>query len=287
MRRIVAPRFFGGSDPEVTSGALISRETAPMSTELERNLAPLLCGRFGTPFRHLSEIDSTNSEALRWAVGDGVSEGALVVADTQSAGRGRWGRSWFGSADGSLMFSLVLRPPAAALDLLTTTVGVATVEAVRELGVADAGLKWPNDVVVGGRKLAGILVESQSSGTDVIAIAGVGLNLDLEHLELPDDVAGRSTSLVGEGVSAERARVLAAVLSWFEPLYDSLATPEGRSRVVSLASERSVLLGREVTLTTADGAATSGVAEAITPDGALRLAGHPEPFRAGEVTLKA
>lgn len=263
-----------------------------MTSELASELRPLLCGTFGAPLRHLDEVDSTNSEALRWATtATPAPEGAVVIADFQTAGRGRWGREWLGAPGGSLMVSVVLRPklPADRLDLLTTTVGVATVEAIRETTGADALLKWPNDVVVDGRKLAGILVESHSSkGAVEVAIAGIGVNLDLSGAPLPDDIARRAVSVaeLTPGSAPSRAQVLAAILSWLEPLYASLATDTGAEEVVRLATEHSAILGREVELRFADDTTRTGTARRVLADGSLEVE-FPEGLeavRAGEIT---
>lgn len=251
----------------------------------------LLSGRFGRAIRHLTEIDSTNSEALRWAT-DPVApapDGAVVIADAQTAGRGRWGRTWVSGAHTSLMFSLILRPslPADRLELLTTLMGVATVEAIVEAAGVEAGLKWPNDVVAGGRKLAGILVESQSrAGRIETMVAGVGINLDLRDANLPDEIAERATSIAElEVMVPDRAVLLAAILSWAEPLYDNLWTDAGPAEVVALASARSVVLGAEVTLLLPDGGTSTGLARRLAADGSLvvDLPGGERRVRSGEV----
>lgn len=251
----------------------------------------LLCGRFGRAIRHLEEIDSTNLEALRWAADEAspAPDGAVVVADLQSEGRGRWGRTWVAGPASSLMFSLVLRPslPPDRLELLTTLMGVATAEAVAEVTGLKTGLKWPNDVVVNGRKLAGILVESQSRGGRIeTVVAGVGINLDLSGVDLPEEVAARATSIAELGVAVPgRPQLLAAILSWAEPLYDNLWTDAGPPEVVALAGARSVVLGAEVTLRLSDGRTSTGVARRLLADGSLVVA-FPDgerPVRSGEI----
>jgi BirA family transcriptional regulator, biotin operon repressor / biotin---[acetyl-CoA-carboxylase] ligase len=255
-----------------------------MTSDLVASVRPLLCGDFGARLVHLDEIDSTNSEALRLAADPEVPEGTVVVADSQTAGRGRWGRTWVSEPGKSLTFSILLRPTARP-DLITTCVGVAVTEAVRELTGVDAGLKWPNDVVVDGRKLAGILVESQTDPTGgFTAVAGIGINLQ----DPPSEVAAPVTSLanVSLGPAPARHEVLAAVLSWFEPLYRSLGTQQGANQIVDRASELSTVLGKEVTLAFADGHSQTGMAIALDPSGALIVGSSngSETFRAGEIT---
>ncbi|MDQ3940065.1 MAG: biotin--[acetyl-CoA-carboxylase] ligase, partial [Actinomycetota bacterium] len=124
-----------------------------------------LRGRFGRPLRYHESIDSTNRDALEWAAA-GAPEGAVVTTDHQTAGRGRWGRSWSSTPGRLLQLSVILRPglPVTDAGVVTTAVGLACAESVDELTGVPAQIKWPNDVTVGGRKLAGILVESVVTG---------------------------------------------------------------------------------------------------------------------------
>ncbi|MBA3348995.1 MAG: biotin--[acetyl-CoA-carboxylase] ligase, partial [Actinobacteria bacterium] len=136
-------------------------------------------GSLGRPARWFDAIGSTNDEAWAWAR-DGAPEGALVVADHQTQGRGRWDRAWVDRAGSSLMFSVVLHPHGAieAVSLLTTAAGLACAEAVEAVSGLRTGLKWPNDVTLGGKKLAGLLVESATLGGRVeTAVVGCGVNV--------------------------------------------------------------------------------------------------------------
>src|SRR5680860_1413471 len=131
-----------------------------------------LRGRWGRPLRFFEEIESTNSEALEWAE-EGAPEGAAVVADHQSAGRGRLGRTWLSEPGAVLPLSVVLRPrlPPDRFGLLSAAAGVATAEAIAEVSGLSCRLKWPNDVTISGRQVAGILHESRVSTAGVPAIA--------------------------------------------------------------------------------------------------------------------
>jgi BirA family biotin operon repressor/biotin-[acetyl-CoA-carboxylase] ligase len=260
-----------------------------MSDALKRDLERLLCGRMGRPIRHLASVGSTNEEASAWAAG-GAPEGALVVADEQTAGRGRWGRTWLSSPGASLTFSLVLRPavPTDRLGLLPSTVGVAVAEAIEELTSLAVSLKWPNDVTFEGRKLAGILVETRVEGSHVAsAIAGVGVNIGWKENDVPDEIAERASSLAIE-LGAEppgRAALIASILSWFEPLYDSLTSGPGVDEILERATARSELIGREVAIRRVDGTASTGRAMRLLPSGALEIAVGDElhAIEAGEV----
>ena len=260
-----------------------------MSDPLKTDLESLLCGRLGRPIRHVASVGSTNSEALAWAAG-GAPEGAVVIADEQTAGRGRWGRTWLSGGESSLTFSLVLRPdiPADRLGLLPLTVGVAVAEAVEELTSLGVSLKWPNDVTYGGRKLAGILVETRVEGSKVVAVvAGVGVNIGWEPDEIPDEIADRASSLAIE-LGAEpptRAELIASILSWFEPLYDSVLSGMGVAALLARATARSELLGESVVIRGADGVESTGRALRLLPTGALEvdLGGEVRAIEAGEV----
>ena len=259
-----------------------------MSDPLKRDLDRLLCGRMGRPVRHLESVGSTNSEALAWALA-GAPEGAVVIADEQTAGRGRWGRTWLSGGEASLTFSFILRPalPPDRLGLLPLTVGVAVAEAIEELTSLPVSLKWPNDVTYEGRKLAGILVESRVEGPDIVAIAGVGVNIGWNAAEVPDEIAGRASSLAIEvgAVPPSRAALVASMLSWFEPLYDSLDSARGVDEVLARATQRSELLGEEVLMRASDGSESTGKALRLLPSGALEVEfdGQLRAVDAGEV----
>jgi BirA family biotin operon repressor/biotin-[acetyl-CoA-carboxylase] ligase len=249
--------------------------------------------RWGAPRRVFSSIGSTNAEALEWAR-RGAPEGALVVADHQTAGRGRWGRTWLDREGGSLMFSIVLRPPLVAEDsgLLPTAVGAAVAEGLERATGLPAQLKWPNDVMVRGRKLAGILLETSLAGPALdFAVAGVGINVGVDVAELGDELRDRATSVTAEvarsgaGVVPSRAELLAALVRAMEEAHPLLSDDRGRREIVRRASRRSAVLGREVTVQGTDGARITGLARELSLTGALVVEGPGGPVQlvAGEV----
>jgi BirA family transcriptional regulator, biotin operon repressor / biotin---[acetyl-CoA-carboxylase] ligase len=264
--------------------------------------------RFGRPRRDLEVTGSTNADALAWAERD-APEGALVVAEHQTAGRGRWGRRWESVPGGSLLFSLVLRPqrPAHELALLTTALGVAVAEGVEESCGLECRLKWPNDVSVSGRKLAGVLVETRFAGdpssprprrgdsssprprrgdsaTVSVAVAGVGVNLDWPNV--PAELADRATSVgaelrrLGRPAAVDRDAALEAILVRFELLYPAVL--ESPRDVLDSAAARSEILGRDVTIRMADGSILEGRAARLLAGGELEVASA-----AGAVTVEA
>jgi BirA family biotin operon repressor/biotin-[acetyl-CoA-carboxylase] ligase len=181
-------------------------------------------GRLGTGWPDpvlLEETGSTNDD-LKARARAGAPEWTALLARRQRAGRGRLGREWV-SPEGNLFVSVLLRPEAALAGLLPLTAGLAVAEALEGVSI-DARLKWPNDVLVGERKIAGILAEGLSSGESLEAVViGIGVNLALDPLRLPTDLQDRVTSVLSEtGVLPDRLEVAAAVLLRLRLWYDAL-----------------------------------------------------------------
>lgn len=248
-------------------------------------------GRFGIPVRYFDEVGSTNSEAMDWAA-QGAPEGSVVVADHQTGGRGRWGRAWFSAPGKLLQFSLILRPHVdpSRHGLITAGLGVATARALRALTDLPVVVKWPNDAVVGERKLAGMLVESTMSGSKIdAAICGIGLNVHLDDDDIPDELRQRATSLAieidrtGSGQVPGRAVLLARILQEIEDRYAAMTTDA--SSLLAEASELSAVLGRDVVVRAADGSTIEGRAEGFDDDGGLRLIvdGRATSIHVGEI----
>lgn len=226
---------------------------------------------WGEGLERVGRVASTN-DVIRERARAGAPEGTAVLAEAQSAGRGRGGRSW-SSPPGNLFLSVLLRPqlPPEALPVLPLLAGVAVAAAAASYGVA-ARLKWPNDVLARERKLAGILVEAASSGGRVeFVVVGVGLNLDVDPAELPDELRSRITSIRTEtGRNVEPFDAACAVLTRLRVWYDRLSR-EGTAPV--LASWRSAALpwwGERVEVHSS-GTRVEGVARGIDERGALLL----------------
>jgi BirA family biotin operon repressor/biotin-[acetyl-CoA-carboxylase] ligase len=241
-----------------------------------------LTGRFGRYRRVYDSIDSTNLDALRWAAEEGAAEGSLVVSDEQTAGRGRWGRSWVAAPGSALMFSVVLRlRDSIDAGLLTTAAGLAVADGIQSASGLPTMLKWPNDVLVGGRKVAGILVEARTGGsagdaTGNAVVVGAGINLHWRRDEIPAELAASATSIAAEVESGRggrvppRAELLAAVLKKLENLYGYL-TAKGSDEIVQAAAGRSAVIGERVTVRFADGTGAEGLATGLAPNGGLIL----------------
>ena len=180
------------------------------------DVLPRLRGRFGRPFTFVNQCASTQRLL------DGAPEGAVVAADEQTEGRGRLGRRWEAPPGTSLLFSIVLQPavPAERLPELSLVAGAAVAEAVAaETGLVPA-VKHPNDVLIGGRKVAGILAEA----VDGRVVLGIGVNVSQTEAQLP---AG-ATSLAMQGSSVERVGLLATILERLEEQYGRWLTSSDR-----------------------------------------------------------
>lgn len=175
---------------------------------------PLLAGRFGKSYRYAESTTSTQ-RMLR----PGDPEGSVAVADEQTAGRGRLGRSWHAPAGTALLFSTLLVPAVdpSRLPELSLVAGAAVAEAITEVSGLQPEIKFPNDVLIGGRKVAGILAES-SEGRVVL---GIGVNTNQDEAELPPDTQTEPTSLrLQLGRPVDRAELLVAILARLEVGYD-------------------------------------------------------------------
>jgi BirA family transcriptional regulator, biotin operon repressor / biotin---[acetyl-CoA-carboxylase] ligase len=254
-----------------------------MSTERVRD-ALVVPGGLWREIRVVAETGSTNSDLLADAR-RGVAEGAVLAAETQSAGRGRIGRQWVTPPRAALTFSVLLRPaavPQARRGWVPLLAGVALALALRQEAGVDARLKWPNDVLVNGAKLAGILAEQ----SDDAIVVGAGINVSTRLDELP--VPG-ATSLALEGAAVtDRDRLLAAVLRELERWYLAWTGRAGDAGESGLAAEYrrlSATLGRPVAVSLPGGQTMTGEADGVDDLGRL-VVGSPEgpvPISAGDV----
>jgi BirA family biotin operon repressor/biotin-[acetyl-CoA-carboxylase] ligase len=183
---------------------------------------PLLAGRLGRPYRYVASCPSTQR-----LLGEDDPEGATVVSDHQTEGRGRLGRSWEDVPGRSILMSVLLRPPAPMplWPQLSLVAGRAVAEALaRETGI-DASLRHPNDVVVAGRKLVGVLPEARAGRV----VLGIGVNVNQTAAELPDETVKPATSVrIEAGRAVDRALLLAAILRELELGYDAWGAPYRR-----------------------------------------------------------
>ena len=255
-------------------------------------LRDAVTGRLWTSVTVVPSTGSTNADLL---AADGP-EGQVLVAEEQTAGRGRMGRNWVSEPGAALTFSILLRPdamPAARRGWLPLIAGVAVALAVRAVSGLDATLKWPNDVLIGDRKLCGILAEQ--SGTAVVV--GIGINVATPADALPGGLAGpggpagpgglRPTSLAVEGVEVARDLLLVEVLRLFEQHYLDFRKNPDPAAIGLLAEYRALCgtLGRKVRVELPAARTLTGEATGIDSDGRLLVtdAGITTATFAGDV----
>jgi BirA family biotin operon repressor/biotin-[acetyl-CoA-carboxylase] ligase len=239
--------------------------------------------------RHLLYLQTASStqDVARTEAERGGPVGTAVLAEEQTAGRGRLGRAWVSPAGKNLYVTLVMRPPAPKLRVLSIVSPLAIAEALEPIGLAPR-LKWPNDVLVGGRKIAGILIETELSGDAVkYALVGIGLNVNFD-VEAAPEIAAIATSVRRElGRDASREELLAALLNAFEARYEQALVDDDavfkawRSRLDTLGRRVRATLGERV---------EEGVAEDVDAEGNLlvrRDDGSLAVVEAGDVTLSA
>jgi len=255
----------------------------PVSAEAIRQA--LTTRLLGHPTLFFTSTGSTNDVALQHAVG-GASEGLLVVADEQTAGRGRLGRSWWSPPGSSLLMSLLLRPPIELRQAaqLTMCLGLGAVEGIEDVTGLQAALKWPNDLLLGGRKLGGMLTELRADDDRLLfAVLGLGLNANVQF-HPTSELAGTATSLLmALDRPVNRVALLAAILAHTEVWYNRLLAgmPPHEAWAARLDT-----LGREVSVSTPAGA-QRGVACGVTREGALLVQADTGAVRtvwAGDVT---
>jgi len=234
----------------------------------------------------LEETGSTNSEVARLASG-GAREGLVVFAESQSAGRGRLGRKWESSPRQGLWFSLLLRPrtPVALWTRLAPWAALGVAEGIENVVGCRASIKWPNDIFIGDKKTAGILIESQA-GPDGFAVVGIGVNVNQEHF--PEPIAHTAISLrQAAGHPADRPLLAVAILRQLDRW--SRLLESGFHEIVAASESRSYLRGRWVEMR-AGTETIEGIAGELDETGALRVLqsdGKTVSISSGEVTVAA
>lgn len=192
----------------------------------------------GTPYLYAPEVSST-MDVLR---GTQLPEGAVAVAEHQTRGRGRSGRSWEDEPGRSLLFSVLLRPGEGTLPQLSLVTALATAEALQAASGVSASLKWPNDVLLDGRKVAGILLEASEGAV----IAGVGVNVNQDAGELPAETRFPATSLfLASGHAYDRGAILVGILAGLETAYATW-TEWGLGQLVGRIEALNALAGTRV-----------------------------------------
>ncbi|HTK38402.1 MAG TPA: biotin--[acetyl-CoA-carboxylase] ligase [Pyrinomonadaceae bacterium] len=236
-------------------------------------------------------LESTNTEAINQAR-LGAGEGLCIVADQQTAGRGRHSRKWVSSKGSGLYFSIVLRPRLEArfLPLITLLAGVAVVNALSEFAI-DSDIKWVNDVLVNEKKICGILAETVETANGLAVIVGIGINL--KSTSFPDEIADTATSIETEIGPVDRDEVLTALTRYLNYFYEMLSSENGPAEIIREWQRRSsyfidknvrVRVGTEMIIGVTDGLEINGALRVRTDDGDVRIvqSGDVERLRAAK-----
>jgi BirA family transcriptional regulator, biotin operon repressor / biotin---[acetyl-CoA-carboxylase] ligase len=243
-------------------------------------------GAIGQRIVHYFRADSTNTIALRLA-SEGAEHGTVVVAEEQTAGRGRFGRVWYSEKSSGIYVSILLRPPLApaAAPSLTLMAGVAAQAAVERSTGLVTDIRWPNDLLMNGKKLCGILTE-MSAEVDRLHAVVIGIGININHGEIPDELRSIATSLrLESGKFHSRVQVFTALLRELDRYYQLLLREGAQAIVSRWASVSSYARGKRIVVRTAAGefrATTAG----LESSGALRIRyedGREEPLVAGEI----
>lgn len=238
----------------------------------------------GTSVAVYALVDSTNDLALQ-QLEQGAPGGLVVVADRQTAGRGRFSREWFSAPGEDVMMTVGIRPPLDLVERLSPMAGLAMALTIDEIAGVNSTIKWPNDVRVDGLKIAGVLIETKVVGDETLAVVGIGVNLVLDPSKWPE-IAKTATSVFAvSGRRLERDSALAVLVRRLDGLYKRLLA--GDSLTAEWA-DRLDTIGSRVHLTPAPGGEPiEGVAVDVTDGGALVVQlddGTKRAFNAGEVT---
>ena len=248
---------------------LVCRPDRILQEEISCNLSTRA---FGRALRTLKTVDSTQKIAHQWAR-EGAPEGAAVIAEEQTAGRGRLGRSWHSPPGSGIWMSLILRPPIpiARAPQLTLMASVGITRAlIHETGLP-VRIKWPNDLLIRGKKVCGILTELRGEQDRVhYVVLGAGINVNIDEGTWPPDLRDRVTSLSAEaGRAFRRSSLIAAILEALEQTYEAYLK-QGFPAIRTEWERLSGILGRPVTARNPDGD-VSGIARGLNGDGALLL----------------
>ncbi|SRR2546426_5642982 len=241
---------------------------------------------FGKKVIHLDTAESTNSYAAS-ILSNGIDEGTVVIADEQTAGRGRAGRVWTSEKGKNLTFSIILNPkvPPASIGVISLYAALGVAEAIRDITGMPAECKWPNDVLMGGRKLCGILSDASIEGGTLTSVV-VGIGLNVNQTDFPPEIRPAPTSLrLAAGKWFDRVSVLSSVLERLESRYADLQSQ--RFDVIIKAWENMApMMGSEIKIATHDGG-LAGVARGIAEDGGLivRTNGTDRKVLAGDITV--
>jgi len=251
------------------------KDTQNITSPILRKLNGLLrTGTFGKVIHYYDETGSTNSVLSRLA-DNGASEGTTVIADKQTSGRGRLGRRWISPPGMNLYISVLFRPSIAAWEspLLTFIASIALTETIKKTGVPPTEIKWPNDLVINGRKVAGVLTEMSPKGDRVdYVVVGIGVNINMSREQMKREMgetAKFATSIKeNKGEETDRAKFTGDLLLGLESWYESFKK-RGKSYIIREWTERWGGQNRRVRVAMEKGEVIEGIATGIDREGHL------------------
>ncbi len=246
----------------------------------------------GRELKYFNTIDSTNT-MLKTLAGQGAPEGTAIVADAQEKGRGRLGRNWMSSPGLGIWMSILLKPDLhpAMLQSLTLAAAVAVCRAIEPFTAKTPGIKWPNDILIDGKKVCGILTEMSAEADRVLwVVIGIGVNVHHSPEDFPEELNGSAASLAMFGKDnqeLDRCKIAAGIMNAMEELYRDFVK-NGPDAMLAEWKQRSVTLGRKVSLKQGDKTLIARVLD-IGSDGRLVIEtedGTVTEILSGEITLR-
>jgi len=244
--------------------------------ELQARIAP-------RAFQYFDSVDSTNDLAAQW-LKNGAKTGSAIIADEQRKGRGRLGRIWYTPPNVALAISVILHPSEDALNRMTMLGALAVVEMCRDIGIHNVGIKWPNDVQIGGKKVCGVLPEIIWEDNQLRGVVlGMGVNVRIPFDDELKHVAANIETEAGKPVNrSELVQVLLTQVDhWFAQINSDVFFEKWQAYLTTI--------GQSVRATNTDNTAIAGMAESVDRDGALLIRtenGKLERVIAGDVTLR-
>lgn len=244
----------------------------------------------GKKIIHYNTINSTNIEAKNLA-NDGEIEGTVIISEEQINGRGRLGRGWVSPKNKGIWMSIILRPDINPVDAAKVTqIGAASVLlAIKNTGL-DPLVKWPNDIVVDGKKVCGILTEMNAELHRInYLVIGIGINVNIEENEYPNEIKEMATSLkIQTGKTINRKKLTADILNYFEEFYNDFKLNKSIKEPIKICRNNSALIGKEV-LVIKNGESIKVTAVDINDEGVLLIRnnnGEIEELISGEVSVR-
>ncbi|EOD01124.1 biotin--[acetyl-CoA-carboxylase] ligase [Caldisalinibacter kiritimatiensis] len=246
--------------------------------------------RIGRDILYFNSIDSTNSKAKQLA-SDGKGEGTVIISEEQTKGRGRLGRNWVSPKGKGVWMSIIIRPDIQPIDAskITQVTAAAVSKSILELGIKNY-IKWPNDIIINNKKVCGILTEMSGELNKInYIVIGIGINVNLDENEIPNDIKDIATSLkIESGKKVSRKQLVANIFNNFEELYEELLNKNEITHSIEICKENSAVLGKEIRVIFRN-KEIRGKAVDLTDEGELLIEnqeGKIQKIISGEVSIR-